>query len=519
MAPPLLLMTSLTSSSLALTQSAGDSWTQKARIWRMTQFCRSFPLIMLSAASAATYSYHLGKSALGPSEAYSALAAAQATVGAVARNAMQFDPGKPVLYHLLLHWFCGWFGLSEAALRAFSVIFGVASVLLVFAYGRELWGSQIGLAAAAIWALNPLALVLARWARMYSMFVALVLAHLLVMAKLRRSTTLERTVGAGILGAAMLYTHLAALFVIAADLIVVVREFRRGERSVSWPPVAIALLLFVPFMPVAATQAKALLFGHWLDWLGVGHLTIATGVPAAGFAVAAFLWLSFGARHADETSEAVLRCSLYAVVPPLALVSAAIVIRPMFAIRYVAPSFAVTAVILAWMLDQCGARVRNDVAWAIMAFCAMLLPLSYASQAQPWREIAMRVAASSKPRETIFFETGFFSARREVDQAQNEGFPQGFFMVPFAYYFKQRNPKSAVPGDDPLRDRQLIENAARKAAGAWLISGKSRANAVAELPSGAVFQTDLVQDFSRVLLLHVRPVKPQARGEPELSRK
>ena len=213
---------------------------------------------------------------------------------------MQFDPGKPVLYHLLLHWFCGWFGISETALRGFSLIFGLVSLGLVFAYARELFGPQVALAAAAMWAFNPLALIFARWARMYSMFVAFTLAHLLAMAKLRRRATITRTIIAGVLGAAMLYSHFAAVFFIAADLIVVVREFRRDGRSVSWPAVAIALLLFMPFMPAAAVQSHALLFGHWLDWLGVDHGSIATRFVVAGLAVAVILWLTLGARRAGE---------------------------------------------------------------------------------------------------------------------------------------------------------------------------------------------------------------------------
>lgn len=490
--------------------------SSKTMLWarRDRQFSGT---LILAVVALLAYSYHLGYQALGPSEAYSALAAAQPTAGAVAHNAMEFDPGKPVLYHLLLHWYCRWFGTSETALRAFSLTFGMATVALVFAYGRELFGPQVGLAAAAIWAFNPLALLIARWARMYSMFVAFTLAHLLAMAKLRRSATTMRTVAAGVLGAAMLYSHLAAVFIIGADLIVVVREFRRDRRSISWPAVTIALLLSVPFMPAAAAQSKALLFGHWLDWIGVHHGSIATCVLAAGLAATVLLWLSLGAPQASEASEMVRRCLVYAVVPLLALSVGSIVIRPMFAVRYTAPSFAVGAVILAWALDQKGSRVRNDVAFAIMALFVMLLPLSYAAQAQPWCQIAMRVAARGNPYEPIFFESGFFSSERVIDQEENAGFPRGFFMVPFKYYFKGPNPDGVLPGDDPARARQLIERAVRRAGGAWLISGKTSANALAELPSGATFQMDFEQDFSRVLLLHVRLVSLNPQRQPALS--
>jgi Dolichyl-phosphate-mannose-protein mannosyltransferase len=464
----------------------------------------SLPIALMIILALGVYSYHLGFKALGPSEAYSALAAVQPTLRAVAHSAMEFDPGKPVVYHLLLHWFCRWFGESETALRSFSLMFGVASIALVFAYGEELFGRRVGFVAATIWALTPLAIVCARWARMYSMFVALALGHLLLMAKLRRRSTATRTIAAGTIGAAMLYTHLAAIFIIGAEFVVVVREFRREGRSVTLLPLIIAVLLFVPFMPWAAVQSHALLFGHWLDWIGVSHSSGAARILVAGSTVALVLWLSLGCGWISEASETLLRCTLIATIPLLAITAGSVVIRPMFSIRYVAPSFAVAAVIVAQLLNHRAARLRNDTVAAIVTLLIILLPLSYMAQDQPWREIARHVAAGGGERETIFFETGFFSPERVIDEQESGGFPHGFFQVPFKYYFKQPNPNESVPGDNPARARELIEAAVEKAGGAWLISGKSRPDAVAELPSGALFKTDFERDFSRVLVLHVR---------------
>jgi uncharacterized membrane protein len=163
----------------------------------------------LLAAAAIVYGYRLGHAPLGASEAYSALAAAQPSITGVARCALSLDPGKLVLYHLLLHWFCRLFGVGEARLRAFSVIWGIASVGLAFALTRELFGFEVGLAAAILWAFNPLAVVFARWARMYSMLVALVLAHLLALAKVRRAANQANLLVAGVLGGAMLIPILA----------------------------------------------------------------------------------------------------------------------------------------------------------------------------------------------------------------------------------------------------------------------------------------------------------------------
>jgi uncharacterized protein YbjQ (UPF0145 family) len=463
-------------------------------------------LSLLMVAAAEAYSYRLGYHAIGPSEAYSVLAAEQPSITGVAYNAMHFDPGKPVLYHLLLHWFCAWFGTSEAAVRTLSVTFGVASVVLVFALGEDLVGTQVGLAAAAMWTFSPLAVLFARWARMYSMFVALCLAHLLALAKLHRRPTRIGTLVAGVLGAAMLYTHLAAVLILLVDMVVVMREWRHTQRSVTWPVPLVALLLFSPFIPAAAAQSNALLFGHWVDWIGVPHSSTGIRVLVSVLTIVVFTLLGMSASLLREPDELAIRCSLYFVIPLLMLAAGSVVIRPMFTVRYVAPSFAVVAVLAAAALDRTSSRIRADATIAITGLLIILLPLTYMAEEQPWREIATEVAARSEANETIFFEAGFFSAERLIDQEESAGFPQGFFRVPFQYYFKGPNPNGAIPGDDPSQARRLIQRAVLKAGGAWLVSGKKRADALAELPSGASFQLDFVRNHSRIWVLHVRRV-------------
>src|SRR5260370_37813902 len=214
-------------------------------LWRN----RMFAAVLLTAA--VLYSFHIGREPLGASEAYSALAAAQPSVLMVAQTALRLDPGKPVLYHLLLHWFCGWFGSSETSLRALSMLFALSSVALINALSLELCGPDVVLAAALVWALNPLAVLFAQWARMYSMFIAVTLAHLLAMARLRRRPSPAAVAIAGLLGAVMLYTHLGGLLIIAAETAMVVRDYWFRAKSNTWPALAIALALFVPFVPIA----------------------------------------------------------------------------------------------------------------------------------------------------------------------------------------------------------------------------------------------------------------------------
>lgn len=468
---------------------------------------RALLLLILLAIATSVYSCHLGRDALGASEAYSALAASQPNIREVAESALANDPGKPIFYHLLLHWFTRAFGNSEASLRSLSVLFGVASLGLLLTYGSELFGCGVGLCAGALWAFSPIAVVFARWARMYAMFVAFALAHLLVLGRLRHGASAALWVVGGILGAAMLYTHFGGALIVGADVVVVVREYRRDGRSATWPAVALAVALYLPFVPIEIRQTRALLFGHWLDWIGVGHGSPATSAACAGLAVALGLWLMLGRRRIPERAESFHRCLIYALLPPVALLAGSVVIRPMFSARYAGPSIAMMALVAAYLLDLAGARVRNLATVGAAAFLLMLTPLEYAGLRQPWRSIAGEIAACAHPDEPIVFESGFFTPQERLGEeltGPDHGFANGFFRVPFDYYFHLHNPGLAIPGGDSARSRMLLAAWAEKDGGVWLISGKDWPGAIAELPRDHRLVIDRVGSFARIFVFHIR---------------
>ena len=72
------------------------------------------------------------------------------------------------LYYILLHIWMK-FGISEAWLRGLSVLFGLGSVLLIYAVGNRCFGKKTGLIAAFLFTLSPLAINLAQEVRMYMM--------------------------------------------------------------------------------------------------------------------------------------------------------------------------------------------------------------------------------------------------------------------------------------------------------------------------------------------------------------
>lgn len=77
------------------------------------------------------------------------------------------DPHPP-LYYYLLHFYLPIGGFSEFSIRFYSVLFGTATVALVYAVGKQMFGRRVGLIAAAIMSISPFAVHYAQEVRMYA---------------------------------------------------------------------------------------------------------------------------------------------------------------------------------------------------------------------------------------------------------------------------------------------------------------------------------------------------------------
>ncbi len=466
--------------------------------------------LLLSAAL--LYFYDLGGKSLGASEAYSALAAGQPDAGAVIRTALRFDPGKPPLYHLLLHWFCAPFGRSGFSLRSFSAIWGIADLLMLFVLGGELFGAETALVAALMWAFNPFAVALARWARMYTVLIALALGHLALLWRLRERPTAIAIAACGVTGAAMLYTHLGAILIIGAEAAMLARDFYRGRRAAApWIALGISLALFVPFVPAATDQFHGLLFGHWLDWIGTGGGASTIGkVTMAGITAAILMGLVFGPAFESDSREPIRWCVGWLAIPILVLAAGSVLVRPMFEARYVAAVLPALALLIARAAEALGNKVRNLATAGVVTALLVMFPFYQGGQTENWREIARRIPAGGSPAEPIFFESGFFLSESSAAHELQNGFPDGFFRVPFDYYFSGLNPRRAIDPFAPETSRDTIARAAFLTGGAWLISGRSDALARSEMPATRGLRIDLTMTAGNARLFHIVTLPPAA---------
>jgi uncharacterized membrane protein len=442
------------------------------------------------------------------------------TVAAVFDASLQLDPGKGGgLYVFMLHWYLAIFGTGEPALRAFSATFALASVILVYALAADLFGSEVALIAAALWAFNPIALIVARWARMYSMLIALTLASFLAMRKVQRRPTTLRVATFGALGAAMLYTHLAGTLMLGAEAAILARDRWRGRAILpACAGLAVALMLFVPIAPVALAQVHTSAMGHRFDWMGSASQTpFAIKIAAALIAAIISLVLVFGPSMpfdravTPRDSEPMRWCAIWTLLPLLTLPAGSLILHPMFEIRYIAPVVAGFAILVAAALTFTGRKLRNLVVVAI-ASAFLVVAILFQMYHRPfdlWRRIARAVEASGSPSQEVFFEAGYVMGIRQAaasdPDALIEVLPDGYLRIPFDYYFRGPNVRRAL---NPFRTslaRETIAQSARRHHGAWLVSHMNDDDLASELPSRDEFACDrIIHDTSvSVSLYHI----------------
>lgn len=156
------------------------------------------------------------------------------------------DSMPPLFTYLLQGWLA--IGGSDDAARWLPALCGVASILAVWQLGRELVDAPTGVAAAALWAINPLQLYYSQLVRCYALLALLVAVAMWLFYRGQRTNSWRDWLGFAVASAAGMFTHyyFAILLAIAFGVLVLDRRGWQGTR----PTVAFALagLLATPIL-------------------------------------------------------------------------------------------------------------------------------------------------------------------------------------------------------------------------------------------------------------------------------
>ncbi|MGD1712238.1 glycosyltransferase family 39 protein [Dapis sp. BLCC M172] len=122
------------------------------------------PITLILLLATGLYFYNLGTESMWVDELYSINDA---------KVKVSLFRIRPIYYILLKFWML--FGTSDSWLRSLSVVFGLASVFLIYQLGRRVAGEGAGLIAALLLALSPIFINFAQMVRMYSLGTCLAL--------------------------------------------------------------------------------------------------------------------------------------------------------------------------------------------------------------------------------------------------------------------------------------------------------------------------------------------------------
>ena len=192
--------------------------------------------------------------------------------GRVVRAVLLSDTSPP-LYYLLLNPWTRIFGTGDAALRLFSVLWALLSLLLLWLMGRGLGGDKVAWSACLLFSFSPVAMFYSVEGRMYSLlwFLALGLGWLTLQltAERARPWVAPFWTLAGIAG---FLTHYFFLFVWLACWAWLWLGRRVARRRLVVLAGATMLAILPWYLEVPASLARWRVTGDWLsgelDWPG-----------------------------------------------------------------------------------------------------------------------------------------------------------------------------------------------------------------------------------------------------------
>jgi mannosyltransferase len=274
--------------------------------------------------------------------------------------------GSPPLFYVLLHFWIGWFGASESATHALSLVFGLLTIPAGLWAGWSLFGRRAGWYMAVLCAFSTFLTAYAMETRMYELMGLLgilqtaAFIHAFVYRR-RRYLILFAACEA-----LMLYTHGWGIFFGAGLVVALIPIWRASEdrRAIVRDAViayVAAGVLFLPWLPnfiyqathTGAPWAPTIRFGVPVllsrDLLGSDRITVALLV--AWIVGLAPLFTRRGRQTRDGT---VMWALIWTIAGTLIIAWLASQITPAFVARYMAPILAGILLLAAWGAARSG---------------------------------------------------------------------------------------------------------------------------------------------------------------------
>ncbi len=170
--------------------------------------------------------------------------------------------GAPPLYYVLLHFWIGWFGTSDIAVRSLSGVIGVITMPLAWLAGKRFGGRTVAWAALLLVASSPFAIRYSTESRMYSLVILLTVLGFLALDRSLRRPGPGNLVAVAAVTSLLLYSHYWSIYLIGTVVLWLAWQAWRGGRPriragarASLVAVALGCLTFLPWLPIFLYQS------------------------------------------------------------------------------------------------------------------------------------------------------------------------------------------------------------------------------------------------------------------------
>jgi mannosyltransferase len=311
-------------------------------------------------------------------------------------------------YYVLLHQWIGFFGESEFAVRSLSVLFGAATVPILYLLGRSLVGRTASLAACLFLVLSAYFIRYQQEVRGYTVLLFLLtLSTYMLVKALREGSTWPWLVYV-LTSVLAVYTHLFSLWVLLVHFIVWILAGANLKRVVlTYGSVALGS----SFMLLWLLDREKVSSPRWIPRPSLSYLSgelrqLVFNEPVTALAFAAVLAAGVGMTifyiaRLGRSGWPLLLVLLWATLP-IAGMFLATYVHPMLTARYLIVSFPGLALLAGWF----SARprpilVRALVILAIVGSAVPAMVTWYSSPGHDWRGAILHVVQQARPGDGV----------------------------------------------------------------------------------------------------------------------
>ena len=158
-------------------------------------------------------------------------------------------------YYLMIKVWSNIFGISEAALRSFSAIFGIISILFLYLLSKELFGEPTAIVSSLIFSLSAVMVEYSQEARLYSLLISVALATAYFLIKYLKENKNKYFVLFILLNLLGIYIHYPFLFFVMFEIFYILfldlKDYK--NKKISFKKIHISLLVliaaYLPLLP------------------------------------------------------------------------------------------------------------------------------------------------------------------------------------------------------------------------------------------------------------------------------